>query len=233
MSSRSPELAETMVDALDARLEEVRVCLPARVTRWNAALQQVDAQPLVKYRHFDEEGEPVVEQLPVIPGVPVIFPGGGGFRVAFPINVGDDVLLIFSQASLDRWSRQGGLVDPEAHHRFALGDAVALPGIRDFAHPLAPVAADGATFGKDGGLQIKVTPSNIKLGGDAAVEAILRGNTYRAAEDVYLTAIVVAIKAALTALGLGSASTALDTAKTVFDALAQAGAFTSSTSKTV
>lgn len=148
---RSPTMADVLSDALDARLEDVRVCLPARVERYDSTKGAVDAQPLVQQRRQDEAGEDVVESLPVVPGVPVVFPGGGGFVVQFPISVGDTGLLVFSSSSLDRWKDRGGIVDPGSHWRFALGDAVFLPGLRPFSDPRGQAPSGHVLIGRDGG----------------------------------------------------------------------------------
>lgn len=148
--TRNPKLAEVVGVALDARLEELMVCVPARVERYDSSLQLVDAQPLVKRTHEDEEGNRVLERMPVITNVPVVFPGGGGFGLRFPIARGDTVLLVFAADPLDAWKSLGGEVDPGEEGRFGLHDAVAIPGLRDFAHPRAGMPSAHIVVGREG-----------------------------------------------------------------------------------
>jgi hypothetical protein len=114
-------------------------------------------QPLVKQAHEDETGERVAELLPQIVNVPVVMPGSGGVRIKFPIAAGDVVLLVFASCSLDRWLSLGGEVDPEDPRRGALEDAIAIPGLQDFAN-----VADASPL-------IEFTGSEIRAGGSAAL----------------------------------------------------------------
>jgi hypothetical protein len=162
--SRTPTFIEAMLRLKESAIKDIRIATPARVTRYDASLQQIDAQPLIKEAHQNEQGERVAEALPVICNVPVVFPGAGPFRVTFPISEGDEVLLIFSASSLDVWLSEGGLVDPLDDRRFALTDAFALPGVRSFKTPLASAPTDRLTIGHDEGAQINIDETSIRLG---------------------------------------------------------------------
>jgi hypothetical protein len=100
----------------------------------------------------------------------VQFPGSGGYRITFPVAVGDTGLIVFSEASLDKWLVSGGTVDPADDRRHDLTDAVFLPGLRDFGHALASAPTDRATFGKDDGLQIHVDGSKIRIGSNSPID---------------------------------------------------------------
>lgn len=163
--SRSPTLPEVLRNAFSSQLEGIELSLPGRIERYDASTQQIDAQVLIKKAHEDEEGNQVVERVPVICNVPVLFPSGGGFRLTLPLAVGDPVTLIFSASSLDKWSAQGGEVDPMNTNRFSLADCFAFPGGRDFAHPLASAPTSSMSIGKDGGPTIEITASQIQAGG--------------------------------------------------------------------
>jgi len=159
--SREPTRAEVTNAAIEHALEGLRKCTPARVTAYDSTRQTVDAQPLIKERHYDENGQAVVEAVPVVCAVPVVFPGGAGFTVTFPIEVGDTVLLVFSDVSLDKWSVSAGAgpVDPESYARHSLSDAVAIPGLRNFRNARASAPTSTLRIGADGG-----TPHAAALG---------------------------------------------------------------------
>jgi hypothetical protein len=153
---RNPTLAEVVNEAIDGALDGIYVSLPGRVVRYDASTQQADVQPIPKVRHTDETGAAVVGPLPVVPSVPVQFPGGGGFSCTFPIEVGDTVLLVFSGASMDKWlagSSADTPLDPETHARHALADAVAIPGVRSFrrARPAGAMPSDHVRLGTEAG----------------------------------------------------------------------------------
>jgi hypothetical protein len=192
--SRSPTMVEALNRLVKSHLRDLHVALPARVERYDLTKQEADVQPLIQDHYTDEEGQKVVFTIPVIPSVPVVFPGAGGFRVTFPVLAGDTVLLVFSEASLDKWLQQGGLVDPGMTHRHNLSDAIAIPGLRDFAHALTEAPTDRATFGKDGGLQIHITEEKIGLGGgpgEAGMEPVALGQTLQ----TFLNQLVTALSA--------------------------------------
>lgn len=161
--SRTPTLAEVLQAAIDARLVDVHTSIPAKVTRYDAAKCLVDAAPLIRGPVLAEDGSTSYTALPVVPNVPVSFPGAGGFRVTFPISIGDVVLLVFSEASLERWLQFGGEVDPQDPRRFALSDAVAIPGVRPFADVQA-AATDAVVIESNG--------SDVRLGTKTAAEAL-------------------------------------------------------------
>ncbi len=151
--SQTPTLAEVLTSALDARLDRVHTSLPAKVLSYNATKQMVDVSPLIKTRFFDETGAPIVEALPVVTNVPVIFPGSGSFGLTFPVTTGDIVLLIFAESSLDKWKSQGGTVDPLDHRKHDLSDAVAIVGLRPLPNVLHNVPdSNFITLGSDSGL---------------------------------------------------------------------------------
>src|SRR5207253_7611028 len=82
--SRSPTLSEVLRVALDARLADLHVSLPGRVERYNPNTKLADVKPLLQSTIIDEEDNEQLVSLPVIPNVPVVFQGAGGFRVTFP-----------------------------------------------------------------------------------------------------------------------------------------------------
>ena len=168
MTTRSPTLGETLNRGAARQISRIRVALPARVETYDAATQQVSVQPLIQDGYTDEAGERQADRLPVIPHVPVVFPGAGGFRVTFPIAVGDTVLLVFSSSSLDQWLALGGEVDPKDDRRHDLSDAIAIPGLRDFAHALTSAPTSTMSIGKDGGPTIEIG-ADIQAGGSSAL----------------------------------------------------------------
>lgn len=187
-SERAPELAEVIRRALDARLGEVHSAMPARVVKWDAAKQAADCQPLVQRAYLDERGARQVATLPVIPGVPVMFQGGGPFRLTFPLSDGSLVIdgdtipattgtLFFAECSLDRWlTGKGEIVDPEIDHGFALHDGIFVPGLHPFGAPLGSCPTDHATLGHDSGVQIHFHKGTIAIGDESGNAFIARAD---------------------------------------------------------
>lgn len=150
MLSRKPTLAELLNHLKDRGAADIRVALPGRIESFDADSKLADVQPLLSERWEVENGIESV-QLPVIPSVPVIFPGSGPWRIQFPVKKGDEVLLVFGDRSLDVWQSQGGVTDPDDQRRHHLTDAVAILGLASSKNRTADAIADDViTIGKDG-----------------------------------------------------------------------------------
>lgn len=153
--------------SVDGRMADVHVAIPGRVETYDAALQKASVQPLVMRAHEGEDGGRVAQKLPVIPEVPVLFPGGGGFSVTFPVQRGDVVLLVFSEASLDKFLVRDGIVDPQDDRRHNISDAIAIPGLRNFKSPRSGVSGTSMVVGPDSGsAKIEFDGSLVKVGGN-------------------------------------------------------------------
>ena len=153
--------------------------LPGRVQSFDGSKQSADIEPLIHDTWEAEDGTNQTGPLPVIPSVPVCFPGSGAFRVTFPVAKGDTGLLIFCSRSIDRWLSEGGSVDPQDDRTHDLSDAIFIPGLRDFGHPIDPFKSDRMTLGKVGGTQIHIGETKTQVGTDdpADLEPAMLGNT--------------------------------------------------------
>lgn len=126
----------------------VHVSLPARVVTYYQATQTADVQPVVRARYRSEDDTVEHYKLPVIPGVPVVFPQGGGCSITWPLAAGNSVLLVVAERSLDEWKATGdGDVSARSARRFDLTDAVALAGLSSPSTPLAQVLAGTLVVG--------------------------------------------------------------------------------------
>lgn len=224
---RSPTLHDVMQGAISSRLLDLHTALPGRVERYDAAKQQVDVKPLVKLPRVQEDGSVTFESIPMVNNVPVVFPGGGGFRATFPIAKGETVLLLFAESSLDTWLATGGEVSPEDVRRHHFSDGVAIPTLRPFSSPWTGASSSDATLGKDGGPQVVLKALEIHLGakdGTPATQALILGTYFRAQQVILHTALsgsLAAMATALTAAGTALSSMGTDP---VFVAAAPAAA---------
>lgn len=157
MSNSSPSPETVIRRAIRVALRQVRVALPGRVESYDAKTCQADVQPLIMEAQPQPDGSLKTALLPVVPHVPVLFVGGGGSRLTFPVKAGDTCMLVFSSSSLDRWLALGGEVDPQDDRHHHLTDAIAIVGLDDFAsvkpaHATATVLeGDDVRIGDDTG----------------------------------------------------------------------------------
>ena len=120
----TPTLAETILVVLDSELVKINTSMPGNIVKYDPATQTADIQPSLKREYYD--GSAV--DLPVLPGVPIVFPRTATSFIHLPLQAGDPVVVIFSQRSLDNWKTTGGTAEPADARKFDLSDAIAIPG---------------------------------------------------------------------------------------------------------
>lgn len=182
MNDPASILAQLLRGKIDQRFDDVHISMPGRVEAYDIAKQKVSVQPLIRRGYIDERGERATELLPVVHEVPVEFFGAGDYALTFPIAKGMTCRLQCGMPSLDRWLVRGGEVDPEDERRFALSDAVAVFGMRDFAHALANLPSDAWVMSAP-------TNARILLGSVFAAEPPIKGTAHNSAVSAFLTAL--------------------------------------------
>lgn len=168
--NRIPSLSELLKQAIENRLLDVHTALIARVESYDCKNQQVNVSPVLKRTIKSLNGQNIIEQLPMLCDVPVLFPRAGGYFISFPIQPGDFVQLVFNESSIDEWLiGDAGLAHNE---RFTLHGAVAIPGVYPESKPIHGAHNRNFVAGKDDGLQIHIDDQKIRLGSADASEAL-------------------------------------------------------------
>lgn len=175
MSTLSPGLAQTIRSAIDAAQRGLHTGLPAYVKKYDDAQNTCDVQPVLQDVFLDELGNEVAADPPVLTGVPVQWPGGGGWYVKGGLQVGDIVYLSFAERSLDRWRAYSGdkPIDPEEarHHDLSDAQAVPAPG-RGY-----PATGGDLVLGRiDGANEVRLKADGSVLLGAGATRGVARIN---------------------------------------------------------
>lgn len=104
--------------------------IPGRIERVvSLSEQRVDVRPIVN-RITPDEGE---LEHPVVLSVPLVFPGSNTSQFSFPVSVGDIVLLVFSQRSIQRFKLGANNKHrPLDFSKYSRNDAIAIPGLFSF-----------------------------------------------------------------------------------------------------
>lgn len=146
-SGVTPDLGDAMRAIIDSVMQDVNVALPAKISSYNKATQYADVQ-IQLYQKF---GDGSLKLPPVIPNVPVKWPraAGGKAFIHLPLAAGDDVLLVFSQRSLDNWKNQGGASDPGDPRKHHITDAYALVGGSALPDAFEPTTSDSIELVND------------------------------------------------------------------------------------
>lgn len=149
---------------IDARLKDLHTCLPGIIAKFDAATQTASVQPAIK-RVFTEKG---AVNLPLCVDVPVAFPGGGDFFVTFPVQAGDECLLLFSERAIDLWHAQGGTKPPAEYRLHDLSDGIAIVGLN--SHP-KKIANFNATA-----MELRNRTNSVRIRLNANGEIDIKGN---------------------------------------------------------
>jgi hypothetical protein len=132
----------------------VHTTMPGEIVSYDPTQRRCTVQPHFKRVWEDGAAEPINP----IENVPVVFPGGGGFKITWPLRKGDGVKIDFSERSLDIWLSKGGLVDPADDRLFDLTDAIVTPSLEDFVNTSGGASED-LTLEHEGGTKIRMTPA--------------------------------------------------------------------------
>ena len=173
----SPSWSEVIRGAIHSVLSDVHVALPGKIESWDPATQKADVKPLLKRTFYTLERDRIVEELPIIPKVPILFQRSESMFLSFPLKKGAHVQLVFNERSIDQFmAKQGNDTDPLDMRRFDLSDAAAYAGFYPDAKKLSDVHADNLVMGLDGGIQIHIKPSGeIHLGSENAAQFVALG----------------------------------------------------------
>lgn len=121
-------LGEVIQSFIEYSLQNKFTALPGVVLKvHNKGTQQLlDVQPSVSIKGRDGS---VTDQATVL-NVPYQQPASSIGGLVFPINPGDNVLLVFSMRGIDTWKRgNGGLAPPSDYRMFSNQDCIAIPCI--------------------------------------------------------------------------------------------------------
>lgn len=183
--AENSSLAELFRISQDNTLAKIHKAFPGKVTAYDAQTQTAHVQPQLKRMILDEDGGKTYESLPLLPYVPVLFPRAGGYTMTLPLGPGDFVWVMISDAGLSEWLETGQESEPWDTRRHHPSGAVCYPGCYPDTQPLADADTGGLMLGKDGAeTQIRISPSEIKLGATAAQFVALANLVQTALDDI-------------------------------------------------
>lgn len=141
------ELVQTPGAALEALRsalrQEMHCALPAVVESYDKAAQTVTVKPALRERISGG----IYVDLPLLADIPVFFPGGASSGITFPVQKGDECLVIFADCCIDAWFQYGGTQNPVSFRRHDLSDGFAFVGFRSQSKALTGVLDTPSFFG--------------------------------------------------------------------------------------
>jgi hypothetical protein len=142
------EMLRAAMDGLQARLW---TALPGIVQSFDASAMTCVVQPSIQGRLTAVDGAETLVDMPLLPDVPVVFPGGGGCTLTFPVKAGDECLVIFAARGIDYWWQSGGVQKPAETRRHDLSDGFAIIGPRSKARAITSINTAAVELRSDDG----------------------------------------------------------------------------------
>lgn len=151
---------EMLRTAILAALTQVWTAIPGEIVSYDSQKVTVVVQPAIKAQITDKSGKQSMVSLPVLPDVPVLFPGGGGCRLTFPIQAGDECLVVFASRSIDAWWQSGGVQPPIEPRMHDLSDGFAIVGPMSQAKKISNISATTTQLrSNDGSTYVELDPN--------------------------------------------------------------------------
>lgn len=149
MPDFTPRLADVIDAGILARLESVFTVLVGRVERYDNTRRTADFVSVTHRATFDDAGNRVVEELPLLQNVPVAFMRGGGYSVTHPLSQGDFAILLCTMFNIGEWFETGNIGDPGDTALHSLSGLIALPFIIDGRYTDLNASADAYVVAGD------------------------------------------------------------------------------------
>lgn len=157
---RNPDPEEVLRMALDGKQNQIWTALPGIVKSFNNQKHTCEVQPSIILSMRKQDGTFQDLKIPLLLDCPVIFPSGGGVTLTFPIQAGDEVLVVFSSRCIDSWWYLGGAQKQASFRMHDLSDGFVIPGPRSQPRVFAASATKAQLRTDDGAAYIELDPSN-------------------------------------------------------------------------
>lgn len=149
----------------------------ANVQSFNPLNRTITATIAYKKTYFTATatGEyiPTSVDYPILTDIPVLVLGGGQASIEFPIQKGDECLLLFNDRDIDNWFASGQVGPVNSLRLHSMSDAIALVGLHSPLNPLGLHDPTHAVFRYKNGAQVGVSASRVLI----ANAALLSLNT--------------------------------------------------------
>lgn len=145
-----------LLTALDGFQAGVWTALPGIIQSFNPAQKTAVVQVAIQMQLLnDETGEKSNIDIAPLLDCPVYFPSGGGVTFTFPIQLGDECLVVFSSRCIDSWWQSGGYKNPQADYRMHdLSDGFVFAGFSSVPSVPANISVTTAQIRSNDGSMI-------------------------------------------------------------------------------
>lgn len=142
---------------------DFKVAAPGIIQSFDPIKQSASVQIAIR-ENMLQDLKKVPTTIQPIADVPVLCLGGGGLVVTFPIESGDECLLIFTDNSFDSWWQSSGVQNQWARRRHNITDAVAIVGLRSLPNSIKNYSTTAMELRtEDGTSKISVSEAGVQI----------------------------------------------------------------------
>ncbi|QXF34392.1 translation initiation factor IF-2 [Photorhabdus luminescens] len=202
------------------------VSLPCIIQSFDADAVTVTAQPAIRWKIRQKDGELESVSLPLLVDVPVIFPRGGGVTLTFPVRAGDECLVVFADRCIDYWWQSGGVQEPVDPRQHNLSDGFAIVGPQSQQQKITNISTHTAQLrSDDGAAYIELDPNshNITVITPAKLIATANGSTEITSPEIILNGNVTINGNLSQGMGAGGGTATMQGPVTVSNDVTAAG----------
>jgi hypothetical protein len=167
---RANDSLEGLRRAIEGMQAGLWTAMPGTVINYDSAKMVVAVQPTIQGQFRQPTGEWTYVDMPPLLDCPVVFPGGGGFSLTFPVGQGDECLVVFASRCIDGWWYSGEVSRAMELRMHDLSDGFAIMGVRSLPRVLPAVSASSAQLRSDDGATVlDMSPGAITITGNLLV----------------------------------------------------------------
>lgn len=205
----------TLKDLLDLHKKDIFLNLNchavATIVAFDPELQTATAT--INYtRTFFEKGangqavNPTQVKFPALVDCPVMFLGGGATSLTFPVEPGNECLVLFNDRAIDNWFQSGQVTPLSSSRLHSFSDAILLVGLRSTPNVIPDFDTTRAALSYEGGGKVGVGPSKVLVGNAVTTLNTLLQNLVTAIKDITTTNCVVGSPVALSPVSIAALS---------------------------
>lgn len=169
---RTADREEQQSMAQDRHQSTIWTALPGIIQSFDSSALTCTVQPAIKGKALIPDGSTAETTLPQLLDCPVVFPGGGGCTLTFPLAAGDECLVVFSSRCIDAWWQHGTVSAPPEFRMHDLSDGFVIPGPRSQPRKIT-AAASAQLRTDDGSVFVQVNGSGVLIKGNVTVQGNL------------------------------------------------------------
>lgn len=149
-----------LVAAQRSAQSKLWTALPGIIQSFSAQAMTCVVQPAIQAFVTTDDGAQVLTTLPLLLDCPVQFPAGGGCTLTFPVDAGDECLVVFSSRCIDSWWQSGGIQAQAELRMHDLSDGFALLGFRSQPRVIGNISLQAVQLrSDDADAFVEVNPS--------------------------------------------------------------------------